>query len=281
MQILDDLYSGMHPVSMGVFGTSLERVYLNESIIRGTLRKNQKTLEKIADEWASPSGGDATYPPAPSRSTIYKWAADGFPSIESGPSKFQLLAFCAQLDADPLVLFDYRRNGYFSKFTKLRVAIQRGLGNLGAFGPLIELYQPDVHWPSDALAKWIWGRNWYFEVFDNQIYHHTNDYASIKMTFSKTGGLPRAAHIAYRRWKTRHTDSMWRYYGTVIAVEDNIELYSEGGAHKRAHRSDENEIEFSTYFGGRQVEFKIASIHQFSSDVSCPARDPSVIGFEW
>jgi hypothetical protein len=268
---------------MSFLGLGRDKVFLREEPTRTLIRKRKKTLEKVAYEWGAPCDAPVhDYPPAPSRSTIYKWITEGFPSIETGPSRYQLLAFCAQLDADPLALFDYQRNGYFSRFAKLRTALQRGAGALGALAPLLDLYRPDEEWPCSGLAHWIWQKPWSYRTFDNLGEHNSTSYARINIHFNEqTGGDPRAVHLAYRRWNVKQIDPMWRFYGTVIAIGDNLELYTEGGIHQKMHRASDDVISFRTYFGGRPVEFKLASLHSFSIDHEFPFDDMSVIGFDW
>lgn len=268
---------------MGFFGLSRDFVFLRADVIRSLVEKRGQSLEDVANGWFPlPSTDEDVYPPAPSRAAIYSWISKGFPSIESGPSRYQILAFCAQLDVDPLAVFDYRKNGYFSRFATLRKAVQRGIGGLGAFAPIFELFEPDEHWPSDKLSSAIWGRKWFAAEFDNQYNYQSNDYALVKVKFKQaTNEEPRAAHIAYRRWDTRSRDTMWRYYGTVIGIDDRIELYNENAVHLKMDRVDDSEIAFRTYFGGRPVQFRIASLHDFDEEIVFPFNDMSVVGFNW
>lgn len=265
------------------FGLSNDFVFLRADVVRRLVKIKGKSLESMAYDWEALPGSDISgYPPAPSRSTIQKWVSNGFPSIETGASRNQVLAFCAQLDVDPLAVFDYKRNGYFSRFSIIRKAIQRGMGAMGAFAPIYELLEPDEQWPSDGLAKSIWGHKWFAYEFDNQEQYQSMDYALVKVRFTKpVKGDPRAAHIAYRRWDTRDKDTMWRFYGTVIGIEDRLELYNENAVHMKTDRPDDDTIAFRTYFGGRKVQFRIASLHDFEIDIVFPFNDMSVIGFNW
>ncbi len=186
------------------------------------------------------------------------------------------------MDVDPLAVFDHKRNGYFSRFAVIRKAVQRGIGAMGAFAPIYELLEPDEHWPSDHLAKAIWGRKWFSYEFDNQEQYQSLDYALVNIEFKQPlDGEPRAAHIAYRRWYMRDKDMMWRFYGTVIGVEDRLELYDENAIHMKTDRPDDNAIAFRTYFGGRKAQFRIASLHDFDVEIVFPFNDMSVIGFNW
>gem|GEM_PF-4238038 len=74
---------------------------------------------------------------------------------------------------------------------------------------------------------------------------------------------------------------MWRYYGTVLAHDGAIDLYNEGGLHLKMAQADQGIISFRTYFGGRKVEFKIVSLHDFEIEIDFPNNDMSIVGFNW
>lgn len=94
-----------------------------------------------------------------------------------------------------------------------------------------------------------------------------------------TNGHPRAVHIAYRRRNS--SDTMWRFYGTVIADGDRIELYSEGGVLQDMPRTESQTIPFRAYFGSRPVEWRAASLHAFDLATEFPCHDESAVSFVW
>jgi hypothetical protein len=273
-----------------ILGRYFERLYFRKDQIDLVLDELGKTAETVAYDWAPPDGkSDPDFPPAPGRSTSYNWKNEGFPSInkyrrgsEVNPKFYQAVAACGQIDVDPLAVFDLERNGFASRFSKLRKAIQHGLGGLGAYAPLFELYEPDEVWPSSALAKRFWGRDWFAHVFSNENEYQSDDYGLVKIRFTQAPeNLPRAVHIAYRRWDTRDQDTMWRFYGTVRRVQNQVELFNEGGVHQLMKRRPCCDLEFRTFFGGRKVEFKIASLHQFETEIVFPCNDMGIVGFNW
>lgn len=265
---------------MGLFGQ--RRLLLRDEFTRSLIRTRYASgVDDLLADWEI-EFQSAGLPPAPSRSTLYAWIAEGFPSIDSGPSRDQLLAFCGLLDVDPLALFDFKRNGFLDEFTALRIALARGQLLAGAFRPIIELHQPGESWPSEPLARRYWGRPWSAVEFDNVDRYTGNQYILLKVHFSAPSrGDPRVVHIAYRRWDLGRKDKMWRYYGTVVASDQSLDLYNEGGLHLKMLRHDQDRIDFRTYFGGRPVEFRVASLHEFSLDNTYPFDDMSVIGFNW
>lgn len=269
-------------------GLGQSRVFLRAEATRSLIQKQFRGFDGpngFLTRWQDLTVERPGFPPVPDRGTVYDWIAKGFrkhPTDKLASEQSNLLGLCATLDVDPLALFDFHRNGYFSRFSKIRIAIQRGAARLGALRPLFELYEPDLDWPSDLIARTYWGRDWSSAVFDNEQQFQSHDYAAINLRFRDSpGDSPRAVHIAYRRWDARHIDDMWRFYGTVILHDDTIDLYNEGGVHKKMARLKPETITFRTYFGGRKVEFKLASLHAFDHTIDFPCNDMSIVGFDW
>jgi hypothetical protein len=219
--------------------------------------------------------------------TIYRWVSDGVPVkgdfASADRSKHfdnQIFAFCSLLDVDPLAIFDYDRNGYFSSFAKIRQLIYMGSRWLGGLAPLLEMYRPADAWPSDQIAKKYFKRNWCSEEFTNEDYWKTTDYILLKIKFTiPVLSKPRAIHIAYRRVGV--PDTMWRYYGTVTLVDSRLDLYNESGTHQSMRQVANDEIRFRTYYGGRPVVWRVASLHDFKLDREFPFNDMTTIGFNW
>lgn len=90
---------------------------------------------------------------------------------------------------------------------------------------------------------------------------------------------PRAVHIAYRRKISPVT--MWRFYGTVLCIDNELRLYSESGAFQTMPQVEADEIRFRTYFVGCEVELRTASLNEFTVDTTVPHNDTSTVGFEW
>ena len=52
---------------------------------------------------------------------------------------------------------------------------------------------------------------------------------------------------------------MWRYYGTVLAIERKLELYNESGDYQFMEQVEDDEIRFRTYFGAaKPTKYKVA-----------------------
>lgn len=116
--------------------------------------------------------------------------------------------------------------------------------------------------------------------FSNKENWQSTSYVLVKARFSsRANNQPRAVHIVYRRIGV--PDTMWRYYGTVIAVDGQLKLYNESGGHQFMRQVNGDEIRFRTYYGGRAVEWRTASLYKFKLEQEFPFDDLTTIGFNW
>jgi hypothetical protein len=250
-------------------------IHLRPPFVQDLVDSSFGDIDGMVAAWEHVASIRRGFPPSRQKSTLYRWLKEGLPSRGE-----EIVAFCALLDVDPLTLFDYRRNGYFSNFAKIRVYLQRGLAAAGVFSPLYRMYRPGPYWPANDIARRCYDRDWFGVEFDNGDNWRTSEYVQVKARFNEpTNSHPRAIHIAYRRLNS--PDTMWRFYGTVIAIGERIELYSEGGAFKDMVRAEPQTIPFRTYFGGRPVEWRVASLHGFELTTHFPCEDESIVSFEW
>ncbi|UYV38703.1 hypothetical protein N4R57_06555 [Rhodobacteraceae bacterium D3-12] len=185
------------------------------------------------------------------------------------------------LDADPLTIFDFERNGYFKSFSKLREQIYFHIVGGGRFRSILDLMAPRTVWPNDGLARKFYGRPWYSVEFEHRADGVINDYADVRISFPQsTRFAPRCVHIAYRRANSR--DKLWRYYGTVQKFRGKTRLFSESGAYVEkieAQPSDDG-FAFKTYYGATHVEFRVASLHAFECNQVFPSETGSDFLFE-
>lgn len=254
---------------------SLLAIFLRQDLISQQIGRYNGGLDTVIGRWTAHAEDNEDYVRPRQRASIYRWVKDGIPAKGE-----EVLAICGLLDVDPLAVFDYQRNGYFSNFATIRRNVQLGLYMIGALAPIYQLYQPGPYWPSDALAKRYWMRPWFSSEFSNEDDWSDPAYVLVNATFVETtDDQPRAVHVAYRRLGSR--DTMWRYYGTVVRIGDQLQLYSESGDFQTMEARQENQIQFRTYFGGRPVEFRIASLHSFKIGLDYPCSDKSIVGFEW
>lgn len=255
-------------------------LFLDKSVIRelSTIKwpSRPKGILGLASDWAVRCEHDENFPSSRSSSAIYEWLNSGAPAESNA-----VLGLAAMLDTDPLTIFDFERNGYFSRFTRLREQIYFHIMGGGRFRSILDLMAPREKWPNDVLAKLFYGRPWFASEFEHCPDGLINAYADVHVSFPQSTRLaPRCIHIAYRRANSR--DKHWRYYGTIQKFRGKIRLFSESGAYVEdveVQPSDE-ELVLKTYFGATHVEFRIASLHEFEHKVVFPSVSGTRFTFE-
>jgi hypothetical protein len=254
-------------------------IFLRQEVTKQLVTEKYNGFDGLAAAWEEEAMTRPMFPKSKQRSTVYRWLIDGVPSSKD-KSECNIFALSSLLDVDPLVLFDFKRNGFFSNFAKLRQLIYFGNNTIGGLAPLLRMFKPGDEWPSDFLARNFYDRPWFSEQFSNEGELPSSDYVLLKARFSENlSAQPLAVHIAYRR--TNSPDTMWRYYGSVLSIQDKLELYSEGGSFQKMDIKKMGEIQFRTYFGGRPVEWRVVSLHNFSLDRDMAFNDMQIIGFNW
>jgi hypothetical protein len=248
------------------------RLFLDSGIVEELIRDKFGSVDGLVGHWSVDSSNDGK---SRERAAVYRWLQQGIPAKEG-----TIFSFCALLDADPVSLIDYNRIGFFSKFYQIRKAIQIGLLSKGPISPIYEMYMPSREWPSNLIASKYYGRNWHTVDFDNKDFANEGQYALIEAIYPQdiTKSV-RCIHISYRRTKPK--EEMWRPYGWVVRFSNNLRLYSESGDYQTCRALEPNNIKFRTYFGGRAVEFRLASLHAFEYQKHYPVSPDGSIGFEW
>lgn len=249
-------------------------IFVRENLTAKLVEHRYGSFEGLVGAWEGRADENPHFPRPRQRSSLYRWVRDGVPSRGN-----QMIAFSALLDVDPLCLFDYHRNGYFKNFAAIRRKLQLGMEATGVLQPLFKVYMPGPHWPSNDATQACYGRPWHGVEFDNAAHWRNRDYGLVRCAFQDATDAPRAIHIAYRR--VGSPDTMWRFYGTVLAIDGKLELYSEGGAFQTMPEANAGEIRFRTFFGDRHVQFRTAGLHAFEVATDVPMNDRSTIGFEW
>jgi hypothetical protein len=266
-------------------------VFLKEDLTIRLVMDKFETFEKLEDAWEEAYKVIIKTKPhfsKPKKSqTLERWMTEGVPIKTSNYEMLykreldaQLFAFCSLLDVDALAIFDYEKNGYFSSFAKIRQLIYFGSRALGAFAPILQMYGPAEEWPSNDIARIYYDRPWFTDEFSNESNWKSSNYILVKAKFIEPiRSNPRAVHIAYRRVGV--PDIMWRYYGTVLSIDGVLHLYNESGGYLHMDQTENDEIRFRTYFGGREVVWRVASLHEFELKKIHPFNDESTIGFKW
>lgn len=254
-------------------------ILLRQDLVNRLVESIHGSYDVLAAAWEEHAAHQQDGLKSPSRSTLYRWVADGVPTLKDG-SDHRFFTLCGLLDVDPLVIFDFKRSGYFSKFARLRQLVYFGRKSLGGIATLLDMYRPGDIWPSEAISLNCFGHGWRAHHLTNREDWDNSNYILLRSHFSDgRSNHPRAVHVAYRRHGV--PDTMWRYYGTVLAIDKRVELYSESGTFQEFQQPHDNEIPFRTYFGGRPVEWRIASLHEFSLHSHYPSHEPTAVTFTW
>lgn len=257
-------------------------IFLRQELTSRLIHTLHGGFDQLAAAWEELAESRPGFPKPKQRSSVYRWLMNGVPTKRHwGRSPdLQYFGLCALLDVDPLAIFDFERNGYFSRFSAIREALYIGPQRLGSLASIVEMYRPGPNWPSDLVATKCYGRNWFASEFTSREDWQLNCYFLVRAVFDlPTNTFPRGVHIAYRLKES--IDRMWRYYGTVLAVDGDLHLYSENGDYQTMRGAAQMEIKFRTYFSGRAVQWRVASLHSFSLDIEMPFDDVNVIGFKW
>jgi hypothetical protein len=249
------------------------RVFARPDIAQSMIEEKFGGLRQLVAEWQAKEE-TSPFPKSKGRSSVSDYLRDGFSAGQD------YLAVCSMLDVDPLALLDYERTGFFSKFTLIRSAIYSGFGGRSALRELVDMYGPKTAWPSDGIAQAYYQRTWYAKEFNNLAVAHLDEYARLSFNFDGLrSSHPVAAHIAYKREASR--DGLWRYFGVVLRGNEGIRLYSEDGDYQEAKLDQGSDISFRTYFGGRRVIFRAASLHKYSLDIVHPCKREDYVTFKW
>lgn len=255
-------------------------IFLRKDLTARIIDETYGDIDGLIVAWEERASGNSSFPRPRSRAAVYRWLNDGVPTFKDG-SDHLYFGLCGILDVDPLIIFDFHKNGFHSRFAKIRQLIYYGRQSLGGIATMLDMYRPGDIWPSEPIAQACYNHGWFGKQFDNRANWKCTDYILLKAKF-QDGRVqhPRAVHIAYRRIGV--PDTMWRFYGSVLAIGGQPELYNESGKYWPMKQVVEDEIRFRTYFGGRPVEWRIASLHDFTiDDREFPCNDDAIIGFTW
>ncbi len=246
------------------------RLFMDKGYVSRLIDSKFGSVDALVADWAIDRPTEAR-----ERAAVYKWLKEGIPTQEGS-----LFGFCSILDVDPVSIIDYQKIGFFSKFYQLRKAIQIGLFSTGPIPALLKMYGPSSDWPSDWLAIKYFARPWFRAEFQNADLWESGQYGLIKVSFEQvwTDSL-RCVHISYRR--THPKEEMWRPYGWVVQGYGMTSLYAESGDFQSQAVDQPDLLQFRTYFGGRAVEFRIASLHGFQHTLEYPVSKDGHVGFEW
>ncbi|MFN3313306.1 MAG: hypothetical protein ACK46Q_07550 [Hyphomonas sp.] len=208
------------------------------------------------------------------RNTIYRWLSIGIPSRVD-----DLYGICGALDIDPVSLLPLNEDFIASQFAKERLRIQINPSRRTDLAPFDPIFMPGVHWPSDEVSNYFYGRKWSVDVREHDPRLVSGVYAAFNLHAYPEQVSPLVFHFAWRR--TNALDQMWRPYGTVVRNSNEILLVSESGDFQRvAVQAAADPTTVETFFGAGPAMIKVASLHSFSLSVDVPSRASQAVRFQ-
>lgn len=249
---------------------------LNKDLVRRLITQRFGSVDALVVEWEERMASDRRRTGrARDRSTVYRWIERGLPS-----KRDDVFDFASLLDVDPVGILDLEAIHEERIFEKERRLFQRGQERLARLSALWPIYVPGPAWPDEEIAQTYYGRPWFVQEFEHDPAKISDVYAAVYLSVPAHGdpSTPRTYHFAYRRTGAR--DGMWRPYGTVIGLQNEVCLLSESGDYQRLRDTRSSwTVVAETYFGPGPAEFRIASLHDFDMLASSPSREKSCVRF--
>lgn len=238
---------------------------LKEKLTRRLITERYGSVDALVIEWDHrlQSG---YFGPAKSRdrATIYRWLNNGLPSKAE-----DIYGFAATLDVDVMAVIDINPTFLAREYSKERLLLHFNSIGASRFSPLWMTFRPGISWPSQELATSYYKRDWSIFEFEHDGEAVLNVYAGIEIRDTSELPSPWVYHFAYRRKNAN--DKMWRPFGTVVRNGDEVILLSESGDYQRIESAAPEPTFVETFFGPGPAEFRIASLHRFSAELTIPS----------
>lgn len=249
---------------------------LRTEMVRDLIAQRFGGVDDLVVEWEERvRTGQQKIGKARNRGTVYRWLDEGLPS-----RKEDILGFAALLDVDPVALLRID-----DEFVRLHYGRERRLFQLGILGQsrlaaFWAIYVPSGSWPDRSIARSLYGRDWTTSDYRHDPALVANVFACFKFTPCKSASArsPWVVHFAYRRASAR--DGMWRPYGSVMRIGQEVVLVSESGdLQEQTLGEAASPIAVETHFGPGPAEFRVASLHEFDLEVMAPSHEPCCLRF--
>lgn len=254
------------------------RIPLDGDLVRRLIRARYGSIDEFEAAWEGQLGASRKASGrSRSRSTIYRWIDEGFPT-----TKGDYLAFTGTLDVDPFALLRLERDAFQAHFASERRFLQLGSPAASLLAPVWPILQPGPHWPNQSVASRCYGRPWTVFEFAHPALDGGGYYAGVVLTDEgrSAPAAPIAYHFAYRRKGA--LDGMWRPYGAVVDFGGRAVLVSESGGFVEAVRPEgaDGAVVVETWFGPGPAEFRVASLHAFRGTLDDGAGRTPRLRFE-
>ena len=233
----------------------------------GVLRLSTELLRSaIADSY---SGVESRLADAVgvNRSTLNRWLNGALPKTSE-----LTLRLAQALDVDPFALWDLAPDTYPRLCQSLAHALiwRRGSHPHPALTSLKDMIMPAERWPPSSVVKVGARRSWAHRDF---LHDRTqrNTYAAVHLSPRARRSRPLVWHFAYR--DTGGLPSpIWHPYGFVKMANTSAWLFTFNGLTGETSGVGDA-LRVDTWFGEGAAEFRVASLHEFTLEVSVPAVD--------
>lgn len=210
-------------------------------------------------------------PPVPDRATLYRWLGGTLPR-----QRDSYLRLCGIFDIDPFAALLLPSGKEAAAMQFLYRSFWLRSWRQPALGFLSEFFGHHVDWPPKSIAAEYFSRPWRQEDFAHNPEEKANYYAGVEISCSdkRKSGLPQVFHFAY--CQPHAYARRWIAYGYIIKRSNKVELVNITGdmqSHKTPIKTQS--IMAETWFGQSPVNFRIASLHDFSVCVHRDAKQRS------
>ncbi len=251
---------------------------LDSSLLESLVKSRfQGDVAQILDAWAQcASGLPKAEAIVPDRSTIYRWIDGGVPRTAD-----RLLRFCGILNVDPFAVMQFPE-GYASSAAQILTSHITGVWRPAAMHFLTEFVGHKTIWPPTAIARQYYQRDWRCLDFIHSGEGRVNFFGAFLITpqSSVDPEMPQVFHFGFRQ--PNLFAERWLEYGYVQCRHTQVRLMHMNGDAQVYERSSLDEpIHVETHFGSRPVEFRVASLHGFETELDeTPQETDQRVRFE-
>lgn len=256
--------------------TVMARLEIDGQMLKALLPEGEpRGVDALREQWriryceAKKKG-----PPVPDRATLYRWLGGKLPRRRES-----YLRLCGIFDIDPLAALVLPSGKEAAAMQFLYRCFWLGSWRQPALGFLSEFFGHHVAWPPKSIAAEYFKRQWRQEDFEHNPEEKANYYAGIEISCSNKSesSLPQVFHFAY--CQPDAYAERWIEYGYIIKRDDQVALVNITGNMQNYQIPEfSRTVMAETWFGQSPVNFRIASLHDFSICVHRDAkqRTPSV-----
>lgn len=230
---------------------------LRSSLLRELIRSKMGGYDALARSWPSSCR-------VPDSTTVWRWL-----SGKSHLSSSNILPLAGALDLDPFALFDVTPTA----FSALCQLFSRNIGGSHRGGLasdlrwMPELIAPRAEWPPQSMADQFFRRPWQVRSFRHTGKGNQNFFQNVRITASSDETtIPKVWHFAFKRADPAFP--LWVPYGFVERYSNQVTMYHYRGSCQTVSASGHKSFLVETWFGLDAADFRVASVHGFTIELS-------------